>query len=179
MSDPTPAAVDLSTLGAWPQRVHHRLPVDEVTLAELRDALSGTLDPAYEEFLQEHGGQGFAELVMYDLPPGCPWGAWAILTELFGRFDDGLGDLLVELKAATSVLGRGWLPIGRDPGGNLLVLRAAPPGGVWFWDHEGRPAAGLVSASEIMITAQGERLYLVARSFGAFLAGLRARPWDS
>ncbi|HET9647597.1 MAG TPA: SMI1/KNR4 family protein [Microlunatus sp.] len=175
----TSLAAALTTLTAFPQRISHRLPIDEATIDDLCAVLGGTLDPAYEEFLRNNGGQGFAEMVTYDLPPGCPWGDWGILTELFGRFDDGRADLLVELHASRSVLGPGWLPIGRDPGGNLLLLRAAPGTGVWFWDHEGRPTGGAVTADDLIVTTNGERLYRIARTFTTFVTGLRAQSWGS
>lgn len=165
----------LDRLGARAQRPANRLRIDADVLAKLEAAIHGQVEPAYRDFLLEHGGLGFDALVRFELPAGCPWGRSGILTELFGRFD-GPGDLLTEL--AHSELGAGWLPIGRDPGGNLLVLRTQHVGGIWFWDHEARPAAADVTSGDVVVTSSGERLYRVAESFSAFLAGLDGRSWE-
>ncbi|MFI2228712.1 SMI1/KNR4 family protein [Nocardia testacea] len=165
-------------LGAYAQRAAHRLPVDEAAIADLRRAAEGPLDPDYEAFLREHGGVAFSALVEFDLPPGCPWGERGMLTELFGRFDDGRGDALVEREGFASEIGPGWLPVGRDPGGNLLVLRTEGEGGVWLWDHERRPTVGDMAPSDFVVTALGERFHRVAASFADFVNGLHGRSWD-
>lgn len=59
-----------------------------------------------------------------------------------------------------------YLPIARDPGGNLLCIAIAGPrrGEIWFWDHEGEPDEDASSTEE--------NLFLVARDFGALLNSL-------
>ncbi len=170
-------------LRARAQRTALRLPVGGGWILQLRRAAGGALEPAYEAFLLEYGGVAFSAVVEFPLPTGSPWGKLGVLTELFGRFSDGRGDLLAELAAAAPVLGPGRLPIGRDLGGNLLVLGAGldavANGGVWFWDHEARPTGGGMAPRDLVVTASGEQLHRLAPSFAAFVAGLTGRPWDS
>jgi len=165
-------------LGPYAQRPAHRLPVDAGTIEQLRRALGRAIEPTYEAFLLEYGGVAFSELVEFRLPAGDPWGKRGTLLELFGRFGDGRSDLFTELAAAAPALGPSWLPIGRDPGGNLLVLSTGQCG-VWFWDHEARPTGGAMAPEDLVVTESGERLHQLAPSFAAFVAGLSGRSWDS
>jgi hypothetical protein len=76
-------------------------------------------------------------------------------------------NILWVLEAYAGRLPDGFLPIARDPGGNLLVLRVRgePVGQVWFWDHEGEHR---VSGEEPLAN-----MSWVASSFTEFVAGFR------
>ncbi len=62
------------------------------------------------------------------------------------------------------------LPIGHDPGGNLICLayRGEQRGTIYYWDHEMEAEEGE--------PATWDNLYPLAKSFTEFLNGLTSAP---
>ncbi len=117
------------------------LPTPQVVESAGR-AAGFSLPSDYVDFCARFGAGAFDRTVMLALPPGCALGPEFRVDVLFGVGGDPDRDALV-LVAGTyeDRLPAGSIPIGTDPGGNLLLLGCGPLTGVFAWDHEHRELA--------------------------------------
>lgn len=97
----------------------------------------------YAWFCSAHGAGAFGEHAMLPLPPECPLGPELRVDILYaiGAAEDW-NPLALAVDTYLDRLPPGLLPIGTDPGGNLLLLGSQGRAGVYAWDHEHRELAG-------------------------------------
>jgi hypothetical protein len=112
------------------------LPGRDVAVAEAA-AIGFALPDDYAWFCSAHGAGAFDQDAMLPLPSGCPLGPELSVDILYavGAKDDWNPVALAE-DTYLDRLPPGCLPIGTDPGGNLLLLGTQERTGVYAWDHE-------------------------------------------
>jgi hypothetical protein len=68
----------------------------------------------------------------------------SMVHEWFGIHDEDYGNLEENVSTFRDRVPQGVLPIGRDPGGNLICIRTIGPGAgsIYFWDHEREAGEG-------------------------------------
>lgn len=117
------------------------LPGREVAAAEAA-ATGFALADDYAWFCCAHGAGAFDENAMLPLPADCPLGPDFMLDILYaiGASDDW-NPLALASDTYPDRLPPGCLPIGTDPGGNLLLLDTQERPGIYAWDHEHRELA--------------------------------------
>lgn len=95
-----------------------------------------TLPESFIAYSADHGAGAFEQRVGVDLPAGCPLGPAFIVDILYAAGAPEDWDALA-LRDDTydGRLPLAALPIGIDPGGNLLLL-APEDGAIYAWDHE-------------------------------------------
>jgi hypothetical protein len=118
-----------------------RLPSRDTVEAEAT-AAGVTLPDDYTYFCSAHGAGAFDKHALLALPRGCPLGPNFRVDILYaiGAGEDWNPISLLE-DTYLDRLPEDFLPIGTDPGGNLLLLGAAGRQGVYAWDHEHRELA--------------------------------------
>jgi cell wall assembly regulator SMI1 len=109
--------------GASPEQV-------ESVEAELGVELPGD----YRRFVERTGG-GYLEANF--LPPEADASARYLYSPTPNDDDDDIYDLVSAARFYAEI-GRDFLPIGEDDGGNLVCLKLAGQdrGSVWFWTHD-------------------------------------------
>jgi hypothetical protein len=117
------------------------LPARDTVSAEAA-ATGFALPDDYAWFCSVHGAGAFDEHAMLPLPPGRPLGPAFRLDILYavGAREDWNPLALAE-DTYLDRLPPGLLPVGTDPGGNLLLLGTKGRPGVYGWDHEHRELA--------------------------------------
>jgi hypothetical protein len=130
-----------------------------------------TLPADYRAFLLKHNG-GSPVDSRFEVPDIRE----DVLLDYFYSIDGRSGvDLEKELATWESEMPEGFLPIGRDPGGAIIIMGTAGEyaGRVFFWDHQHR---SLHSSHE-------ENTFPVAASFTEFTESLKADDgpsrWDA
>ena len=93
----------------------------------------------YAWFCSAHGAGAFDRHAMLPLPAGCALGPELRVDILYavGARDDW-SPLALADDTYLDRLPPGCLPIGTDPGGNLLLLGTQDRVGIYAWDHEHR-----------------------------------------
>ncbi len=145
-------------------------PLDEAALSAAEQALGVQLPDEYRGFMLAHNGgrpepDGFDISWRPEQASAAAAGRRALLSWFFSIYEQREENLLV----ANQVDFRGRLPagtlaIGRDPGGNLLLLRTAGPrrGELLYWLREGEVEEGQAPTED--------NVGFVADSFDDFLA---------
>ena len=113
---------------------------DEARVRALARARGFELPDDYVDFCCRFGAGAFDETAMLDLPAGCALGR-AMWLDVLWTVEAGPSqwDALRQFTDTyANRLPRQLLPVGTDPGGNLLLLGAAERAGVYAWDHEHR-----------------------------------------
>ena len=102
------------------------------------------LPPDFVDFCVRHGTGAFDRSVMLPLPAGSALGPEFRVDVLFAIGGDTDRDALALIAGPyEDRLPAGAVPVGTDPGGNLLLLGCGPLAGIFAWDHEhGELAAG-------------------------------------
>jgi len=105
-------------------------------------AIGFALPDDYAWFCTAHGAGAFDRHAMLPLPPGCALGPEFRLDIVYaiGAADDW-NPIALASDTYLDRLPPGLLPIGTDPGGNLLLLGAQDRAGAYAWDHEHRELA--------------------------------------
>jgi hypothetical protein len=108
-------------------------PASEEALVELEVRLGVELPDDYRRFLARTGG---GELDGNFLPPEADASARYLYSPA-PNDDDDIYDLLSAARFYAEI-GRAYLPIGEDDGGNVVCLKVAGQdrGSVWFWTHD-------------------------------------------
>jgi len=115
-------------------------PLPSAPAVEAAGRAAGLPLPAdFVDFCARHGAGAFDGTVMLALPAGCALGPEFCVDMLYGVGGDPDRDALA-LAADTYAdrLPADMVPVGTDPGGNLLLLGCGPRAGVFAWDHEHR-----------------------------------------
>jgi hypothetical protein len=115
----------------------------------------------YREFLVTYNG-GYPDLTQFTIAEA---GTDALVHYFIGLGTAQARDLVFWLERYREEVPAHFLIIGRDPGGNLLVLgcEGATDPGVYYWDH----AHALTGSSDERNT------YYLAPSFSEFIDALR------
>lgn len=117
------------------------LPGRDAAAAEAA-AMGFALPDDYAWFCSAHGAGAFDRHAMLPLPAGCPLGPDFRLDILYAiGADDDWNPLALAGDTYLDRLPPGLLPIGTDPGGNLLLLGTQKRAGIYAWDHEHRELA--------------------------------------
>ncbi len=148
----------MQRLGWRPIRARHRHDPSEAELDDFERQIGGSLPADYRRFLQRYGQGGFDRGARFAIREACPYGRLATLDRVYG-FPDEAGQGVVD-KTMSVYAGRipdETIPIGEDPGGNLVVLgfRGEARNHVWFWDHQHVELAGRLEQMEQELKAAG------------------------
>ncbi len=138
--------------------------VDQNTILEVERRLGIELPQKYRGFLLENNG-GYPELPVFQM---AETGELGVIQQLFCIAPESPDDIVRANERYHGRLPKSVLPIGYDPGGNLLVIGVSGlmEGRVLFWDHE---AEGSRAGTDGL-----GNLVLIADSWDDFLAGLKA-----
>ena len=93
-----------------------------------------TLPEKYKKFLlQSNGGKPEMNVFFISKDQGS-----SLVRGLFGLYIGGYKDLVQNIEIYDGRLPKGFLPIGDDPGGNLLCVGTDEKyyDNIYFWDHE-------------------------------------------
>jgi hypothetical protein len=171
----------MSQLGWYPLRVSTRRSPSDAEVDRLEARLGGALPDDYRQFIRRYGQGAVRHGKWFPLQEPTPWGQWGIVDQFLGYSTKATDGLDAALDLFEDRIPAGTLPIAYDPGGNLLLLSAsgaaAPPGAVWFWDHEHRPRPSSDGDDWRATPGQAgpaDDVYAVAPSFTTFLESLRA-----
>jgi hypothetical protein len=119
-------------------------PLPSASDVEAAGRAAGTaLAADYAAFCASHGTGAFDRVVMLPLPADCALGPQMRIEILFGVGGGDSDRDALALAAGTyeDRLPVGTVPVGTDPGGDLLLLGCGPLAGVFVWDHEHRELA--------------------------------------
>lgn len=132
-------------------------------LAPLERRLGGRAPDDYVDFLLMHNG-GRADNSTFEFKDGAGETTKSRVAWFFGLADDVSYGLSANVEDYEGRIPVGFLPVGSDPFGNLLLLCLASEsyGSVWFWDHEEEQEEPDLS-----------NMSRLAASFGEFLDTLR------
>jgi hypothetical protein len=131
----------LQRLGFYRLEPDRPLSCREVAAAEAA-AAGFALPDDYAWLCGAHGAGAFDQHAMLPLPSNCPLGPAFRLDIVYavGASDDW-NPLALAADTYLDRLPSGCLPIGTDPGGNLLLLSVEDRAGIYAWDHEHRELA--------------------------------------
>jgi hypothetical protein len=141
-----------------------QLPVTPEYIEEVQTASGASLPPDYTAFILAAGrtcrpiNRRLFNAEGHD---------GSVVSLFFGSDHEGTYDLLSNLVGYRGRIPSTLLPIGCDPGGNMVCLGIAPPdsGKVFFWDHENENMAG---------PPWRENVHKIADSFTEFMDKLKA-----
>jgi hypothetical protein len=139
--------------------------VDEAGVAMAERNLGLSLPQEYRGFIVENNG-GLSSEGVFDIP-----GRGQSSIVFYGiRTGHDYSDLVVAYTGYRHRLPDGIVPIGFDPGGNLVCLSVdgEDAGKVWFWDHEKESNP-----------PTRQSLYWLADSFGSFVDSLQFEEIES
>lgn len=141
--------------------------LSEDDLIKLEKQLGFVFPSPYRKFLLAYnGGQPNPEF--FEVP------GWrykqSLVNELKGIIPGGeYVDLEEDIELMEGRLPRGFIPIGDDPGGNMIVISLNGPtrGKIYFFDHENEPDVSTDNLEDYT------NLYLLADDFDTFLNNLK------
>ena len=143
------------------------IPLDENELSKFETEIGYNLPDSYRQFLLEsNGGSPIPEF--FDVP------SWKFKSSLIQRLK-GLDSnyIGVDLREIRQIKGdlfpSGFMAIGSDPGGNLILigLDGDTEGMIYFWDHEQQPQDQLPKLEEYV------NVHHIADSFEQFIQSLK------
>ncbi len=139
----TPQAIDAAAARLGLYRMEPQLAPLAAAQVRQRAAMLGLALPGdYVDFCSRFGAAAFDRMAVHPLPPACPLGPWFWVDLLYAVGAAEQWDpLALWQRGLMDRLPAGLLPIGSDPGGNLLLLGCAAREGVYAWDHEHRELA--------------------------------------
>lgn len=132
-------------------------------ISTFASSIQGTLPDDYRHFLKaENGGRPDPNQFRFSRKDGITQDG--SIHYFFALYDGRVGSLKRNFDAYRGRVPGGYLPIGVDPFGNLILLRvtAQNPGKLFFWDHE----------EEDECIPSIKNMYVVANSFSGFLENL-------
>lgn len=145
------------------QFTHSYTPASVQAIEKFEQILGYHLPSSYKNFLLTYNGG-------HPIPSGFTFGEqgkeYSVAEWLFGLHTEPYNNLAKEWGIYRERVPEGFLPIGTDPGGNLLLLCVTgnARGAVFFWDHEEENSVGEPTTQD--------NIYPVAESFTSFLKGL-------
>jgi hypothetical protein len=145
------------------KRLTNERPTD-AEIGAFSNSIGGTLPDDYKSFLKnENGGRPKPKGFSYSTLDGrVEDGA---VHYFFALYRERVGSLQKSFARFKKRMPAGYLPIGIDAFGNLIVLKTVPaePGKIYFWDHE-------MEDDEKPPTL--ENMFLIANSFSEFVENL-------
>ncbi len=110
-----------------------RVSLKEIEDVEMRNSIS--YPESYKKFLLQSNG-GEPVINVFEIPNWI--GARSCVNVLFGIHDEEYDNLEEYADSLAGRLPKGFVPIGDDPGGNLLCIGTEDEyrGKIYFWDHE-------------------------------------------
>jgi hypothetical protein len=142
-------------------------PILESTLTKFENEIGVSLPSDYKEFLLQHNG-GCPHPDYFPMQGPTPELSFGELQFLFSFSPGDSLDLRWNLKTYRQRVPSDLLPIGCDPGGNLLCIAISGEqrGAMYFWDH------GFETAVEGKKPPDYSNVYFVAPSFTHLLESL-------
>jgi SMI1 / KNR4 family (SUKH-1) len=140
---------------------------DTIQRLEARAGIS--LPSDYKAFLLESNG-GHPNPDEFVVPGWL--GESSAVHRLLGIHDGPNGNLETYIVRYRDRLQRGFIPIGIDPGGNLLTLslEGANRGSIYFWDHEDELDDEGLSRTDM------SNMFELATNIGEFIESLKPPP---
>jgi hypothetical protein len=137
-------------------------------LVDVEQQLGITLPLDYKGFLLAHNG-GQPHPNRFPIA-GNSSDTHALLGLLFGICKDKWGNLVDQVRESRDRMPPEFIPIGLDPGGNLILLAVSGPNKdkVYFWTHEEEADEGEPPTYD--------NLYFIANSFTEMLDSLTTLP---
>ena len=153
----------MKQLGAYYVRDGDPGRLDPSEIKSIEHQIGFRLPDDYAHFLADYGGYAFESYVEFPYLQSYPGGERGMFNVFFGIMPGSSYDLTGNLRTYQGRISSDLLPIGNDPGGNIICLSIVGDdrGAVYFWDHE-------EEASE------GSNAYLIARSFDEFINSLES-----
>ncbi|MDQ1143852.1 hypothetical protein QE429_000679 [Bacillus sp. SORGH_AS 510] len=106
--------------------------LDNKKLADYQDMIGYKLPQKYIDFLREYNGgdpdENIIELLNGEISS-------VAITDFFGIDVMKINDLVANFKVYKDRIPKGYIPIARTEGGNIVCL-AGDNGHLFFWDHE-------------------------------------------
>lgn len=134
---------------------------DEVE--QFEKCIGASLPPAYRRYLLSQNGGSPSDYLEFRIPGVTGEMGEVMLGAMYGIGNRGNGiDLETQYEEFNDVVPQGYIPIGEDPGGNMLLLAIHDPSkdNIVFWDRVG-------------LLATGQNLFTVANDINQFLDSLR------
>lgn len=141
--------------------------LSEKEVQEFENGIGYKLPKAYRNFLLENNGGKPDKDFFY--VPGWQY-KQSLITEFESIFSNGNGfGLLQILDVKSDIFPKGFIPIGSDPGGNLILMSLNTDiyGKIFFWDHEDAPDDQLETIEAYT------NIYFLANSFEEFVNSLK------
>jgi len=138
-------------------------PASEAQINQFQRATGIGLPASYRHFLLTDNGGQPREEACFDIPEHQEK---VMLGAMYGISDDADGvNLYSAYEDQQEDVPPGFVPIGEDPGGNLLLLATTGDnvGAVYFWDRIG-----------FLAERTGKRLFWISGNFDDFLRSLEA-----
>jgi hypothetical protein len=176
---------------AYPLRPSSRRDPTENDLRDFEENLGCPLPSDYRRFVTRYGRHGLSAVPRFTLGEPSPFKQPACISQFFGFGTDSLAGLVeATMDTYAGRVPDSTIPIGRDPGGNLILLGidGYDFGRVYFWDQSFREFTGNLESQAQSMAARNalvqtgtkrprfENVYLVAESFAAFLGMLEPDP---
>jgi hypothetical protein len=112
---------------------------DEGRVRARATAAGVSLPDDYVDYCCRFGAGAFEKHAVLELPADCPLGDQFWVDQLYAVGAKRIWDPIANWQTTYfNRLPSEHLPIGTDPGGNLLLLHWGESGGVFVWDHEHR-----------------------------------------
>lgn len=138
--------------------------ISEKDIIHLEEITGYTLPDTYKQFLLKYNG-GEPNPYFF-LVPDWKYGQ-SLVSEFKGIDPNRVGlDLLEIIDIKQFDLPKGVIPIGGDPGGNLILIDLKT-GKIYFWDHENVPNELNDKIEEF------RNAYFLANTFYEFVANLK------
>lgn len=139
--------------------------LDKTIIEALEQVWGVGLPTAYKEFLIKYnGGCPLSNCFSFKNRPN----EGSFVDGFFGIRKDPNNNLLMNIKLYEGRIPSNFLPIGDDPGGNLILLsvKGSDRGKIYFWDHD------LEADPNLNEIPDYSNLTLIADSFDEFIKGL-------
>lgn len=145
-------------------------PTSFLQIGKIEELVGLKLNSEYKDHLLKYnGGYCIPNVFSFNENGTCTRSSIDWFLAIYDGKADNLEIYIRNFKIDEKRLPSHILPIAHDPGGNLICISCgfSDEGYVYFWDHE----------NEVDYTIEDDQnydnLYLVAKSFGEFLDGLK------
>ena len=132
---------------------------------QFEESIGASVPPAYRKYLLSQNGGSPSDYLEFRIPAVADDKGGVMLGAIYGIGKRGSGmDLETQYEELNDVVPQGYIPIGEDPGGNLLLLAIHEPSrdNIVFWDRVG-----------LLARETGQKMFPVADDINQFLESLR------
>jgi cell wall assembly regulator SMI1 len=133
----------------------------ETKIADFEKKAGFKLPHDYKQFLLDHNG-GVPENTLFDIPD-C---ASAALIGHFLGLERPKESISFWMNELSDDLPEGFMPIGFDPGGNVILMDITDEGTIYYWD----------SARHFPQSTDDDNTFWIANSFTDLLKNLKIHP---